>query len=107
MFCRVIVCIITSIDRYLEKVIGKSINRWISPSVSWAPSQILFHDPTWAYLIASKLYPGDPNAILAAQHHIAPDAFVAGTLNSKRVLKRWLGLAERTEKGKKEQMLRI
>jgi len=33
----------------------------------------LFHDATWAYIVASKLYPGDPNAVLAAQCHIIYD----------------------------------
>jgi len=35
--------------------------------------RILFHDLAWAYIIASRLYPGDSNAVLTAQYHIIFD----------------------------------
>ena len=49
--------------------------------------RVLFHEPAWAYLIASKFYPGDPNAVLAAQSHFVLDSFAAGIQISRGVLR--------------------
>jgi hypothetical protein len=50
--------------------------------------RILFHDPVLAYVIARKQYPNDPNAIAAAQCHIALDNMCSRDRGLKRALER-------------------
>jgi hypothetical protein len=60
--------------------------------------RILFHDPLLATVIARKQYPNDPNAIVAAQCHIALDNICSRNRGLKKALERLARLDERKKR---------
>lgn len=65
--------------------------------------RILFHDPATASLIASRLYPGDKNAFLAAQYHILIDEACSRNPLLKEVLETLARLGRRRKSREKEE----
>lgn len=63
--------------------------------------RVLFHDPLLAYVIARKQYPNDPNAIAAAQCHIAIDNLCTRNPEFKRALARLAKLDRKKKKSAK------
>jgi hypothetical protein len=63
-------------DRVLFKKSYRKIHRAMDGPVKFFGKRHreLFHDSAWAYAIASRLYPNDPHAVLAALAHIKLDA---------------------------------
>lgn len=65
--------------------------------------RILFHDPVTAYVIASRLYPGDPNAVLAAQYHILCDNACSSSPKLKKSLETLARLNRKRKRKKSEK----
>jgi hypothetical protein len=63
--------------------------------------RVLFHDPLSATLIARKQYPNDPNAIAAAQCHIALDNICSRDRDLKRALERLARMDRKKRRGTK------
>jgi len=71
--------------------------------------RILFHDPAWAYIIASRLYRGDSNAVLAAQYHIIYDEICSRDPQFRKNLEMlaMLSSGKKKRKRKRKRVLRF
>jgi len=63
--------------------------------------RVLFHDPLSAYVIARKQYPNDPNAIAAAECHIALDNICSRDRGVKSALERLATSDKKKRRGTK------
>jgi len=69
--------------------------------------RILFHDSAWACIIASRLYPGDPNAVLAAQYNIIFDEICSRDPQFKKNLEMLAMLSDNKKKRKEKTGVRF
>jgi hypothetical protein len=64
--------------------------------------RVLFHDPLSAYAIARRCYPGDNNAVLAAENHILIDNLCTADPDYRRFLEN-MELLSRHEKSTRKK----
>jgi len=65
--------------------------------------RVVFHDPVSAYIIASRLYPGDSNAVWAAQYHIIIDNTCSKDPEFKKCLEAMVILSSRKKRRRKRK----
>lgn len=64
--------------------------------------RVLFHDETWAYAIASRYYPNDFNAVIAAQFHLIFDDLCSKDPEYKKYLEKLAEISKKKRKKKKK-----
>jgi len=78
------------VDRVLFKKSYRKLHRAMDKPVKFLGKRHreLFHDNTWACVIASRLYPNDRHAVLAALTHIKCDEICSSDPKFKKNLEK-------------------